>query len=189
MNSKVRILGLVGERGSGKTPLIMDILQGLQGKGLRLAGLISPGIFEGKKKVAIELIDLTSRERRLLAKLSAEKEGALGFGDWSFFEATIAWGNEKLTNLPPCDLLVLDEIGPLELDLGQGLQQGLARLAERDYRLALISLRPRCAESIQRLMPEIELFELGLLDAYLIKKIVLRIVVVQKPFDPAKTSS
>ena len=47
--------------------------------------------------------------------------------------------------LPPCDLLVIDEIGPLELEMGQGLTNALDALRQADYRLALVSIRPALA--------------------------------------------
>jgi nucleoside-triphosphatase THEP1 len=171
-----RILGLVGGRGSGKTSLIMSLVGILQSQATRIAGVISPGIFEGEQKIAIEMIDLVSREGRLLAVLRGEKEAGLQFGDWSFFEETLDWANERLKKSPTCDILILDEVGPLELDFNQGLQQGLKKMAEGEYKLGMISLRPKCTEAIQRLYPGIELLYLEAKDREVIKDKVFRIV-------------
>ena len=171
-----KMIGLVGERGIGKTSLLLALIAAFQNRNLQIAGVISPGIFEGSRKVAIELIDLTSRESRLLARLTEEEETGLRFGDWSFFEETLAWGNQRLSHHVPADVLILDEIGPLELDLNQGLQAGLDWMAEGGFQLCLTSLRSRCAESIQRKFPEITLFYLDSLDSQVIKETILRIV-------------
>lgn len=159
----------------GKTTLILKIVHELQKKHLGIAGLVSPGIFDGEQKVAIELVDLTSWESRLLARLTAEEETDLRFGDWSFSEETLQWGNQMLAHLPKRDVLVLDEIGPLELDLNQGLRKGLQTLAEHEFQLGLITLRPRCVERVVGLFPDIELFSMDLLDAKLIEKQIIRI--------------
>jgi len=172
-----RIIGFVGERSSGKTSLILHLLGKIQIKNLSIAGVISPGIFDGERKVAIELIDLISREGRLLARLTEEEPTEMQFGDWSFYKETLDWGNQRLKAVEASDLLILDEVGPLELDLNQGLLEGLARMQEGQYKVGIVTLRPRCAESIQRRFPNIELFYLEALDHAVIKETAFRIVV------------
>jgi nucleoside-triphosphatase THEP1 len=176
-NPAAQIIGIVGKRGSGKTSLILSLLEEFQSQGMRIAGVISPGIFEGEQKIAIEMIDLVSREGRLLAILKDDEETGLQFGDWSFYEQTIKWGNQRLEYSPTCDILILDEVGPLELDFNQGLQQGLNKLAAGNYKLGMISLRPKCAEAIQQLFPRIELFYLETLGRKVIKETVFRIAI------------
>lgn len=175
-NQGNRIIGLVGERGSGKTSLILDLLQNLQNQDLQIAGIISPGIFEGDRKIAIEMIELKSRQGRLLAVLRNENETGVQFGDWSFFEETLNWANQRLQAISSCDILILDEIGPLELDFNQGLQQGLNKMVAGEYKLGLVSLRPKCTESIQHFFPQVELFFLDALGQQVIKDTILRIV-------------
>ena len=170
-----RIIGLVGERGTGKTSLIMDLLGILQERKLKIAGVLSPGIFDGPQKIAIELIHLPSRQGRLLAVLHNDNETGMQFGDWAFFQETLDWANEKLQEELSCDLLVLDEIGPLELDFNRGLQSGLVFLAKGEYKLALLSLRPKCAAAIQERFSEIGLFSLEDLGREVVKDTVLRI--------------
>ena len=174
-DQKKRIIGLVGARGTGKTSLIMDLLGSLQKRNLKIAGVLSPGIFDGTQKIAIELIHLPSRQGRLLAVLRNDHQTGTPFGDWAFFQETLDWANEKLQEEPACDLLVLDEIGPLELDFNRGLQAGLALLAKGVYKLALLSLRPKCMEAIQERFPEIVLLALEDLGQEVIKDTVLRI--------------
>ena len=43
---------------------------------------------------------------------------------------------------PNCDLLVVDELGPLELVRGEGWQAALEALAQGGYCLALVVVRP-----------------------------------------------
>ena len=69
-------------------------------------------------------------------------------GVWTFDPASVEWGQQVLASLPPSDLLVIDEIGPLELEMGQGLTNALDALHRADYRLALVTLRPALAGEV-----------------------------------------
>lgn len=80
-------IGIAGERDSGKTTFLGDLLKTLQSKGLEVHGVISPGIYDRGQKVAIALSDLETGERKLLASLAAnEEKTSLQFGDWSFYQ-------------------------------------------------------------------------------------------------------
>ena len=154
---------------------MMDLLESLQKRDIKIMGVLSPGIFDGSQKIAIELIHLPSRQGRLLALLKTEEETGLQFGDWSFFQETLDWANEVLQDGPPCDLLVIDEVGPLELEFNRGLQAGMALLAKGQYKLGLLSLRPKCVKAIQERFPQITLFSLEALGLEAVKETVLRI--------------
>ncbi len=78
---------------------------------------------------------------RALAREGGEVEG-LVFGDWRFDAETFAWGNRVLHGLPICDLLILDELGPLEFLLGEGLQEGLRLIDERRFPVVCAVVRP-----------------------------------------------
>jgi nucleoside-triphosphatase THEP1 len=111
--------------------------------GWRVAGLLSPARLERGEKIGIEALDLHSGARRLLATRGGE--GGVRWGEWSFDPSTIAWGNRVLRSLAGCDLLVIDEIGPLELEKGEGWSAALPLLQEGRYRLALAVVRPEYA--------------------------------------------
>jgi len=67
---------------------------------------------------------------------------------WLFDAETLAWGESRLqamlksSNLLPIDLLIIDEIGPLEFERNQGWVSGLRLVDQRNYRLACITIRP-----------------------------------------------
>ena len=176
-DQKKLTIGLVGARGTGKTSLIMDLLEIFQERKLKIAGVLSPGIFDGSQKIAIELIHLPSKQGRLLAVLKNDNESGMVFGDWTFFQETLDWANKKLQEAPVCDLLVLDEIGPLELDFNRGLKAGLGLLTTGEYKLALLSLRPKCIQAIQERFPEIVLLALEDLGQEVVKNTILRIAI------------
>ena len=52
------------------------------------------------------------------------------------------WGNQTLNTSTPCDVLVVDELGPLEFERGIGLQNGFTAIDSRNFDFALVVIRP-----------------------------------------------
>lgn len=138
---------VTGASGSGKTSFCHKIVQKKRLDGWRISGLVSPGVFENGVKTAIQAVDLRSGETRLFAVKAAEGDDAVQVGDWMVRREAIRWGNEVLSRWEPCDLLVIDELGPLEFLQGGGWQSAFSRLERRDYLLALVVVRPELLEA------------------------------------------
>lgn len=138
-----RLWVFTGEVGAGKTLTCQHLVEEAREQGWNVAGILSPGVYQEGHKVAIEAVDLRRGERRLLARRRKTGEVAgVHTREWWFDPAALAWGNTVLETAVPCDLLVVDEIGPLELEYGQGWVAALAALASRAYRLGVVVLRP-----------------------------------------------
>jgi nucleoside-triphosphatase len=142
-----------GEIGVGKTALCRALAGQACAAGWDVAGLLSPGVFEARQKTAIQVEDLRSGERRLLASLGPRPDIDLAFGRWYFNRAVLAWGNHVLEQSVPCDLLIVDELGPLELLRGQGFTAAQASLAGGRYRLSIGVVRPTLVETFSALLP------------------------------------
>jgi nucleoside-triphosphatase THEP1 len=144
VKAKPDLVVLSGESDCGKTTLCAQVA-GLAGAaGLDVAGLLSPARRAGGRKVGIDVQDLRSGRRRPLAEARAGSEPDAGPGTegWRFDPEGLAWGAELLGRATPCDVLVIDELGPLELLRGQGWRIGLDVLRAGGYRLALVVVRP-----------------------------------------------
>lgn len=135
---------VTGARGSGKSRWCERLVAAATARGRRVAGVLSPAVFEDGHKVAIDLVDLTSGTRR---RLAAPRRGE-GEGEtterWRFDPETVAWGNEVLrrTAGEPHYVLVVDELGPLEFQRGAGLLAGLEALDDRRGGVAIVVVRP-----------------------------------------------
>ena len=149
-------LVLVGQSGSGKTSLIADLVKEFRRAGLKVEGVISQGVFDGDQKIAIEIADLGRGDSRLLAKLASESPSELNLGDWAFIQESIEWANRRLGMIREADVLILDELGPLEFDLNNGFQVGLKCMAEEKYQLGIMTVRPKCIGALEDLFPDIE---------------------------------
>lgn len=131
---------VTGSLGAGKTTFCRHLVEAAREAGWRTAGLLSHPVFEGSEKIAIDAEDLeTGETRRLAARSDTPTPGTR---HWKFAEPTLAWGNHVLTACIPADLLVIDELGPLEFERETGWQAGLAAVDSRQYAVAIVVVRP-----------------------------------------------
>lgn len=151
--SAPRLWVVSGPIGAGKTTLCRGLADRARAAGWDVAGLLSPGVFAGEQKTAILLEDLRSGERRLLASSAPRPGFDLSLGRWHFDPAALAWGNRVLVQSTPCDLLIVDELGPLELLRGEGFTAAPAVLVEGRYRLAVAVVRPALVETFGDRLP------------------------------------
>jgi nucleoside-triphosphatase THEP1 len=131
---------LTGPSGSGKTTFCRKLVAQVHGTNALVGGFICPAVFENGKKIGIDMLNVASGERRRLGKRSQARKGAT-VGGWQLDRDVLAWGNQILRNLKDEALIVIDEIGPLELEDGYGYQEALHLLDERRYQKALVVVR------------------------------------------------
>ncbi len=139
--SSGKIIILTGEIQSGKTSLCKEVSLKAKEAGVQLSGLISPAVFTKGEKTGIDIINLKNGERRRLAVLRDGEQTGLETKRWSFLNETLQWGNQVLENVVPCDLLIVDELGPLEFDRGKGWVSGLKAVDSGEYQVALLVIR------------------------------------------------
>jgi len=149
-----KILVIRGWRGVGKTKLCQRMVAAARAAGWDAAGLISPAKVVAGEKTGIEVEDLRSGHRQLLAScLSCELPGTR-LGPWTFNDEMFAWGNQVLRSAVPCDILVIDELGPLEFDFGGGWAEGFQILDSQLYHLAIVVIRPEYADRFLERWPD-----------------------------------
>ena len=153
---------ITGPRGSGKTTLCQELAATARRSGRDTAGVLSLGRFAETRKVGIDAIDLRSGQIRPLAwRHHAVRPGTLELCSWSFDETVLAWGNELLREATPCELLMVDELGPLELLEGRGWTAGLEAIDCGGYDRALVVVRPGLLEHAHTRWPHAALVDVG----------------------------
>lgn len=156
-----KILVISGWRGAGKTTLCQHLVSIARSAGLDVAGLLSPARIKEGQKTGIEVENLRSGERRLLAsRLSGELQG-IQLGPWTFDNSMFPWGNQVLNSAIPCHLLVIDELGPLEFDSGQGWAEGFKILDSQLYHSAIVVIRPEYVNPFFERWPDAERYVLA----------------------------
>lgn len=153
----VRVI-VTGEIECGKTRTCGAAAARLLDRGWDVAGVLCPGVWRGGRKVAIDAVDLRSGEARRLAERAEAGHAVTGPATpgWRFNAETIAWCNSFLTDAIVCDLLVVDELGPLEFESGEGLTQGMQAVDGGRFRLGLVVVRPRLLHAARQRWPGAE---------------------------------
>jgi len=156
---------VTGERGAGKTVFcraLVEAVRSLPGPPA-VAGVVSPRVYEDGEQVGIDVEDLRTGRRRRLAMLRSPGEPALSEATklWRFDEEALAWGNEVLRSAAPCDLLVVDELGPLELEEGRGWLGGLETVDSGAFTAAAVVVRPRLLPEALRRWPAAGVLEMA----------------------------
>ena len=126
------IVILTGETGSGKTARAGEVVDALRRRGLRVGGILARGILAGGRRSGFDLVDLSTG--RTVPLCREGRDGGPGEQRWARFEFTRAglqFGREALTvNTQGADVIVVDEVGPLEL-AGGGWAAALDALVNR----------------------------------------------------------
>lgn len=154
------ILVVSGNRGAGKTTLILCLDREPASAGLRVGGIASPQE-RGRdgRPLAIDALDLGTGERRRLATRGTASPGGPpeeGEGrpahPLSFSDGTFAWAEERFREAArgDFDLVALDEIGPIEMDEGRGFFPlvGLAAAVAGPGRRFVLTVRESCADKL-----------------------------------------
>ncbi|MFU8826773.1 MAG: ATP-binding cassette domain-containing protein [Brevefilum sp.] len=136
-----QLILVTGLSGAGKTTWCLRLAQFAKTQDFSVAGILSPGIFRGNRKLGIGVRDLYSGEERQLARLRDNEAVELATPRWAFDPEALAWANQKLGRTPLTDLLIIDELGPLEFLRGEGLISGLDRIDAGEYRVACVVIR------------------------------------------------
>ena len=146
LDGTIRIV--TGERGSGKSTLCRRVAAAARHKGLVVAGIVTEDSGDdGTRRVT----DLRTGENR---HFGVQAKHSLGYESsrppeadpltpsWMYDEGVFGWGNNVLTRATPCDLLVIDELGPLEILGDRGWFTAFEVLRRRQFGGALVVCRP-----------------------------------------------
>jgi len=115
-----------------------------------VGGLLSPGVYRQGVKVGIELLNLASNEKRLLAERRLQEIPNAPTRKWAMNYQTLEWGNTVLQKIGYYDLVVIDEMGPLEFLHGRGFQGAFDLIERRKFMTAVVVVRSSLLEAAQK---------------------------------------
>jgi len=153
----VRLL-VVGEPGSGKTSWCREYIDWRRKSGSSVGGILCPAIEKQGQRVGSNALDLLTGQEVPFARLSRYRSfrGGEVVGDYTISRAGIlfARGAIKRAIESRCDLVIIDEVGPLELR-GKGLMPAV-ELALASAVNILLVVRSSLREALQRHFPQYE---------------------------------
>ncbi|NOX48323.1 MAG: DUF2478 domain-containing protein [Chlorobi bacterium] len=135
---------ITGPQGSGKTTFLIELVSLLKKKGISTGGFVAHGFWKDNVRDGFELEDLQTGEKIVLSQTVA-MEGWEKFRRFYFNPGGFAFGEGILSpvKLRDVDLIVVDEIGPFELQ-GRGWRKAIDKLIkETDKPMVWV-----CRESI-----------------------------------------
>jgi molybdopterin-guanine dinucleotide biosynthesis protein A len=149
---------VVGEPGSGKTSWCREYVDRRRDSGSSIGGILSPAIEKQGQRVGSNALDLLTGEEIPFARLSGHGcfRGGEMVGDYTISRDGIIFACDAVKRAVEsrCDLVVIDEVGPLELS-GKGLIPAV-KLALASTINVLLVVRSSLRETLQRHFSEYE---------------------------------
>jgi len=147
-NKAGQIIIVTGIVDSGKTTLIKNIINELESKNLRVAGIYSEKVFENNLRAGYNVVDITTRNQEVFLRKS-NSHYTIAVGNYTINPDAVAFGTTILnTDIHrTANLLIIDEIGKLELN-NQGWAAGLEDILSKQHNNLLLVVRENCIDDI-----------------------------------------
>jgi nucleoside-triphosphatase len=148
-----RLFVLTGGPGAGKSTRCRQVV-----RAAREAGLVVRGVVQADEPVpgGVErrLEDLRTGARFLLGRAAPPEAVAAGVPRWTLEDAALERCAAILHAACPADLLVIDEVGPLELVHDRGAMAGVRAALAGPCDIALVVVRPWLVRRFRQVFPE-----------------------------------
>jgi len=154
----VRLL-VVGEPGSGKTSWCREYIDEQRKRGGSVGGILCPAIEHQGQRVGSNALDLLTGQAVPFARLSGHSPFKAGekIGDYTISRDGIWFARGAIRRAVEnrSELVVIDEVGPLEL-AGKGLMPAVESALASAAANLLIVVRSSLREALQKRFPEHE---------------------------------
>jgi nucleoside-triphosphatase THEP1 len=143
---------LSGQIGVGKTSVCQKVVELAQAQGHHPRGVLTPPLVDASgAKIGFEALDVGSGRRWLLAHTKRDRGGPR-IGPYTFDRRGLDRAIDLLRDAIEggADLLIVDEIGPLELEQGNGFAPVLDQLPLHGPGHILLVVRPALLQELRR---------------------------------------
>jgi nucleoside-triphosphatase THEP1 len=148
LNGHIHLLS--GPVQGGKTTYMAEQVDSWKNKGLRVKGFLCPGLMAGGRRAEFSLMNVQTGHKLLMGREEKiagwVKYRRFYFNPEAFRQGT-AWIKEALAE--PTDLLLIDEVGPMELE-GLGWSELLDSLEQQTSTKQLWVVREELVPEVSR---------------------------------------
>lgn len=147
---KPKVVIITGEIQQGKTTFARRIVDDLVEQKFSVAGFLSTGINNNGVRTGFNLTEIGSASQMELCS-DKKEDNRLKLGRFYFNQETLAFGNKILNpdNIAGKQLIVIDEIGPLELN-GLGWNNAIEKISKNNTIPHLWVVRKSLVQKISR---------------------------------------
>jgi nucleoside-triphosphatase len=132
----VTIIILTGAPGVRKTTAVIRVARELKERGVKVGGIVSRELRINNMSVGFEFIDLTTNDRNVLASITGNGPKV---GKYFVYVAGCRFAAERLTNaVRNCDVIICDEIGPMELKSREFIDSSVKNLPGVDKKVIVV---------------------------------------------------
>lgn len=110
-----RTLFITGRPGVGKTTVLLKIVEGLRAEGFKVGGMISREVRKAGSRIGFEILDISSGEKGWLAHVKQPVGPKIGKYRVNLSDLESVGVKAISEALEQADVIVIDEIGPMEL--------------------------------------------------------------------------
>ncbi|UCD96645.1 MAG: NTPase [Candidatus Bathyarchaeota archaeon] len=110
-----RLLLLAGPPRTGKTTILQKVVEKLSGRGFRIGGMISEEIHNERTRLGFEIYDVSTGQRGILAHVHQPVGPKLGKYRVNLQDLNSIGARSIKDAIFKADVVVVDEIGPMEL--------------------------------------------------------------------------
>lgn len=110
-----RVLLLTGKPGVGKTTVLMKVVSRLKEQGYCVGGMISQETRKNNLRVGFKILDVNSDKSGWLAKINQKDGPQIGKYRVNIEDLDIIGVQAITYAIANCDIIAIDEIGPMEL--------------------------------------------------------------------------
>jgi len=145
------VLILTGRVHSGKTTRLRRLVSGWRSQGISLDGYLSPAVFESGNRVGYDWLDLGTGGGAPFLRRWGE-EGWERVGPYFFIPQTLEEAKKKIRAHDPRKFLVVDEVGPCELQ-GGGVWPALKAALSESSLGCLLVVREEILDRFRQVVP------------------------------------
>ncbi|MBP7464297.1 MAG: hypothetical protein KA793_08165 [Bacteroidales bacterium] len=115
--AKKNIIIITGEIRHGKTTMLLELISLLKKENIPVGGIAAPDVFENNLRIGYDVINVATGERVVLSRITGSSN-MIQIGKYYLHREGVAFGQKALSveNNQTSQLIVIDEIGPMELD-------------------------------------------------------------------------
>ena len=153
----IRVVLLTGPKGTGKTIACRRFVQKARELEMRVGGILAPARYNaGASKVGIDIVDVLTGEGWALATIEPEIDRRT-VGQYRFDAEAMAWALKRVMLALDMflDVVIIDEIGPLEMRKGGGFAPALECLLSAKARSAILLVRPDLLACLQERLEDL----------------------------------